>query len=79
MELKLGHDIKVKVGENKKYKTTLHLPLRRRGRGEVARGSCCGGRCWWRPPLPLVLASFVLEAGTAKSGYIAILIGDIFG
>jgi len=38
MELKLGHAIKVKVGENKKYKTTLHLPLWSRGRGEVARG-----------------------------------------
>jgi hypothetical protein len=38
MELKLGHDIKVKVGENKKYKTTLHLPLWSRGRGRMAGG-----------------------------------------
>jgi hypothetical protein len=30
-------------------------------------------------PCPLALASSVLEAGTAKIGYIAILIGDIFG
>jgi hypothetical protein len=40
MDLKLGHDIKVKAGENKKYKTTLHLPLWSRGRGVVARGCC---------------------------------------
>jgi hypothetical protein len=39
MELKLGHDIKVKVGGNKKkYKTTLHLPLWSRGRGRMAGG-----------------------------------------
>ena len=30
-------------------------------------------------PCPRNLVGFVLEAGTAKSGYIAILIGDIFG
>jgi len=43
MELKLGHDIKITMGENKKiYKTTLHLPLWSRGRGGVAR--VCRGR-----------------------------------
>jgi hypothetical protein len=38
MELNLDHDIKVKVGENKKYKTNLHLPLWSRGRGRMAGG-----------------------------------------
>ena len=79
MELKLSHDIKVKVGENKKYKTTLHLPLwqlrqGRSGQITIRRRPSMEASSPAHNPVGLVL-----EAGTAKSGYTAILIGDIFG
>ena len=88
MELKLGHDIKVRVGENKKKYIRPHSTylfgieeeekwpeVAGRGRQQecpVLRLVLCPA------PVPLVQV-LVLEAGTAKSGYIAILIGDIFG
>jgi len=38
-----------------------------------------GGRRWWRPPPVLWSWPPCTRGWAAKSGYIAILIGDIFG
>ena len=80
MVLKLGHDIKSNSWGKTKNIRPPSTYLFGVEEGEWwPEAAVDGGHQLGCPPQPLVLASSCPRGWAAKSGHIAILIGDIFG